>query len=149
MNLVDIHIIIYQEPQWKINRCLESLRAEPVNIHIVSGKQEMPPFNGRRFGFSIGTAPYVGYVDPDDTIVPGCFQKLLKAISSGNYDAAYGWESAIHKGVFLEEHKEPHHGFILKRNLQIDYGQEFRVFNTLPEETVVCVPEVLYHWRRD
>ena len=138
-------MIIYNESNCQIDRCLQSLKNEPINLHFVEGKKEWPPFEGRAKGFAMGSAPYVGYVDSSDTIVPGAFQKLVGAIQLGDYDAAYGWESAIHKGVFLEEHREPHHGFILKRNLQIDYSQEFRVFNTLPEETVICVPEILYH----
>ena len=95
--MIDVHILTHNEPQWQIDRCLESLKDEPINLHIVHGFDEWPPYQGRALGFSKGTAPYVSYVDPDDYIVPGAFTKLLAVIESGDYDAAHGWEVTIRK----------------------------------------------------
>lgn len=149
MYLIDVHMIIYDESNCQVDRCLQSLKDEPINLHFVEGRKEWPPFEGRARGFAMGSAPYVSYVDPDDTLVPGAFEKLLAAISAGDYVAAFGYEAAMAGEVFLQENTSPHHAFLLKRGLPIDYAGGFRVFGQLSKDRVVCVPEVFYHWRRD
>ena len=147
MNKIDVHLITHNEPQWQIDRCLESLKDEPVTLHIVQGFYEWPPYQGRALGYSKGTAPYVSYVDPDDYLVPGAFTKLLTAIESGDYDAAYGWERIIKKGQLDKVAKTPHHAFVLKRGLPIDYSSEWRVFidrHGIKRNRIIMVNEVLY-----
>lgn len=69
--MIDVHLITHNEPQWQLDRCLDSLKEEPIHLHIVQGFDEWPPNRGRALGYSKGTAPYVSYVDPDDTIETG------------------------------------------------------------------------------
>lgn len=147
-NLIDVHLITHNEPQWQLDRCLDSLKSEPINLRIFQGFDEWPPIQGRALGYSKGTAPYVSYVDPDDYIVPGAFTKLLTAIQSGDYDAAYGWEIVIIKGVQGKILKVPHHAFVLRRGLPINYSSSWRVFANPPginRSRIITVDEVLYY----
>ena len=146
--MIDVHIIKFDEPQWQIDRCLESLKDEPVTLHIVQGFYEWPPYQGRALGYSKGTAPYVSYVDPDDYLVPGAFTKLLTAIESGDYDAAYGWEVVIRNGVQCNTVKSAHHAFVLRRGLPIDYSSSWRIFSSpqgIKRNRTVVINEVLYY----
>ena len=143
--LIDVHYIYYDEPEWQITRCLESLRGEPVTVHSVPGVWGNPPVKKRAEGFALGTAPYVSYVDPDDYVEPGVYTRLLQAITSGDFDAAYGWERVFSDSGINRVCKIPHHAFLLKRNLPIEYGQAQKVFMTLPRKRVVEVEDVLYH----
>lgn len=125
MQPIDVHIIVYDEPQWQIDRCMESLKNEPINIHIVQGIEEWPPSEGRRKGYAMGTAPYHAYVDPDDYIVPGAFQLLLDAI--GDADVCYGWEYVLDQQKTWRVNKGLHHAFLVKRTLDIDKSISWRI----------------------
>jgi hypothetical protein len=123
--MIDVHMIVYDEPQWQIDRCLESLKNEPITLHIVQGVEEWPPTIGRAKGYSLGTHPYHAYVDPDDYIVPGAFQLLLDAI--GDADVCYGWEYVLDRENKWRVKHVLHHAFLVKRSLDIDRSVEWRI----------------------
>lgn len=77
MNPIDVHILHTpnENQQWRA-QCDESLIGHPINTHHIPGiigdvRQS------RRNGFSQGNAPYVSFVDPDDYVEPGVFQRCL------------------------------------------------------------------------
>jgi hypothetical protein len=143
---IDLHIIHYKEPQWLFDRCLASLEGQPVNIHIVEGIEEFPPISGRRKGFATGTAKYCSFVDPDDIVEPGAFQKLLDAI--GDNDVAYGNERIVIREGSVTLSNTIHHAYLIKRGLEfIDYSLDtVDVIKKSQFLKIVHVNEVLYTW---
>lgn len=79
-NLIDVHVLhMPDENQEWWNDCEKSLIGHPINVHNCSG------INGnvgesRRLGFSLGSAPYVSFVDPDDLVLPNSFQVCLDVL---------------------------------------------------------------------
>ncbi len=81
-NPVDVHVLLLTGTNrrwWKL--CRESLRDEPINLHLVEG---IPGHigQGRAKGFALGKAPYVSSIDPDDLIVPGAFQACVDILEN-------------------------------------------------------------------
>lgn len=91
MNLIDVHIAHMpgENKEWW-EQCQHSLVGEPINIHNINGIDK--DIKQTRYnGFLQGTAPYVSFVDPDDYVLPGGFDKCLETIqqSSENVCAVY------------------------------------------------------------
>lgn len=64
-----------------LNRCLASLRNEPINVHHcdwVEGDIRA----ARAAGFSRGDSEFVSFVDNDDTVVPGAFGACIEALDA-------------------------------------------------------------------
>lgn len=142
MHDLDCHIIIHKEPQWKVDRCLASLEDQPVNLYFVEGVEERPVYQGRAKGFAMGSASYVTCVDPDDWVEPGAVEKLMPYI--GNHDLVHGWERVVREGKPIGVNRLPHHLYILKRGLDIDYSGQHRSLRDVASRFVV--PEILYNW---
>jgi len=144
-NLIDCFMIIYKEPSWKIDRCLSSLEGQSVNLHIIQGEEEYPPFKGRAKGFNTGTAPYVTYVDPDDWVEPNAIEILLNNL--GNYDVVYGSENVVRDGKIITKDNSIHHLYVTKRNLPIDYSRE-GIGVQLQDRylSILKLKDTLYNW---
>lgn len=142
---IDVHIIHFQEPIELLKRCLRSLAGQPVNVHIVNGYEEWPPYEGRRVGFSKGTARYVASVDPDDIVHPGAFEKLL---AHDGADLIWGNEEVITKEGEppVAINYAPHHAYLLKRGLDLDYADGFRAVLRNDSLSRVHIDEVIYTW---
>jgi len=142
---IDVHIIHHKEPQWLLDRCIASMDGQPVNIHIVKGINEWPPFKGRALGFSKGSAKYVSYVDPDDVVLPGCFEKLLQYVGA---DLVWGNEGVVIEdgGETVHTNKSPHHAFLLKRGLDLDYSGSFRDVVNNHTLSRAHLDETVYIW---
>lgn len=79
--LIDVHVLLLpttNKEWWQ--QCQDSLREEPVNLHVVNGIVGHIG-QGRVKGFALGDAPYVGCVDPDDLVLPGGFSACLEALA--------------------------------------------------------------------
>ena len=111
---VDVHIIRFNEPDWMIDRCLDSLKSQPVKIHIVKGVKEYPPFKGREKGFSKGSAVYASFVDPDDLVAPDAFASLLEFFG---HDIIWGNEEIWHGERMVKVNDKPHHAYLIRRNI--------------------------------
>ena len=82
-NDIDVHIIRPQvtttiTQEW-FDKCLDSLKDEPVNIHFadyVAGDIRA----ARRAGFLMGNAKYVSFVDYDDWVEPGIFSHVYERL---------------------------------------------------------------------
>jgi hypothetical protein len=124
---IDVHIIHYLEPQWMLDRCLASIEGQPVNIHIIKGVEEWPPFKGRKKGFAAGTAKYCSYVDPDDEVMPGAYETLIQ---HDGYDLIWGNE-LIYSREKVVTFTGIHHAYLIKRDLPIEHCGEFRVLRRI------------------
>lgn len=78
MPRVDVHIAIGHDEPW-LTDCVNSLMREDVNIWFVP-KIEGDTAAAREAGFRKGSAPYVSFVDPDDLVVPGVFERCVAAL---------------------------------------------------------------------
>jgi hypothetical protein len=79
--MIDVHVIHLpgeNQEWWKL--CEKSLEDHPITLHHVDGYVG-DIVRGRFEGFSKGTSDYVSFVDPDDIIKPGVFQKCLEEIT--------------------------------------------------------------------
>lgn len=85
--MIDIHCLFYPgtftQPRidWFKKLC-EQIDKEPeVNFYPVYNSESI--IRGRLKGYSLGTSPYVGFVDADDLIEPGIFKKILNEFEKG------------------------------------------------------------------
>lgn len=79
-NLIDVHILHLpnEDKKWA-ELCNKSLENHPINIFHCDGIQDNIT-KARYQAFQKGSAPYVSFVDPDDIVMPGAFQKCLDVI---------------------------------------------------------------------
>lgn len=85
MHDIDVHVICTQhfndqQQRW-FDKCMDSLKDEPVNIHrteYVDGDIRAARWNG----FSRGTGRYVSFVDPDDWVEPGIFSYVQQRLDN-------------------------------------------------------------------
>ena len=83
---IDVHVLANKDDKG-LALCLASLSAEPVNVHVcepIAGDIAL----ARKQAYSKGVAPFVCYVDPDDTVVPGIYSVLRTACKG--YIGAFG-----------------------------------------------------------
>ena len=80
---MDIDVVITTLPdsnrEW-FSRCLNSLKDEPVNLYFVNGKRGQIGY-GRAESLRCGSLPYIAFVDPDDEVEPGIFEKIIPLLS--------------------------------------------------------------------
>lgn len=88
--LIDCHVLTMpsENAEWAAELRAD-LDGEPVNQHWLPGIAGQVG-RAREVGFSLGTAPFVAFADPDDRIVPGTFAKLLEALLD-NPGAPFAW----------------------------------------------------------
>jgi hypothetical protein len=67
-----------ENKQWW-EECQQSLKDEHITIHNVMGTFG-DLRDSRSRGFRLGTAEYVSFVDPDDSIIPGSFERCVRAL---------------------------------------------------------------------
>lgn len=79
--MIDIHVLTHSQTRkdW-LAQCLKSLDGQPVIVHVVEGVDGSVGA-GRAKGFSIGSCEYVGYVDSDDYVIAGHYEKCLKMLT--------------------------------------------------------------------
>jgi hypothetical protein len=151
--MIDVHVILLgNENRFFLKDCILSLREEPIALHvcegIIGGSVE-----ARRRAIAKGTNEWVGWVDPDDAIVPGSYQKLLDAVG----DKKFAWtkEEVWYYNVFGQVVQKgvrtsPHHMHIIHRDLIkpefFDSPHPDRWTALLAPEGVF-VDEIGYIWR--
>lgn len=156
--MIDVHILLMgTERQDFLEQCLESLKNEPITLHLAPG---IPGDirTARANALAKGTNPYVGWVDPDDFIIPGAYTRLLNII--GDKKFAWAKEQIWNMSPDLTEVKgksilhRPHHMHIVHRSiLNYDYirsGVEERTPDKWVEELAadgIHDPKVGYIWR--
>lgn len=119
--MIDVHVItLPNDDKILFERCIDSLRDEPVTVHIIKGV--VGDFSaGRISGLSSGTHRWVSWVDPDDYVIPGAYQRLLDIVGSNKF--AWAAEKVITTDATLcgSYHEyinnQPHHMMIIDRDL--------------------------------
>lgn len=79
MQLIDVHVALSPEYKDFHNECLASLEGQPVNVFTLPGV----PHNigaARRAGYKLGSSEWVSFVDDDDRVLPGAFERINAAI---------------------------------------------------------------------
>lgn len=78
--MIDVHVLAHEgTTQAQLDRCLRSLRDEACTVHVVDNAGH-PVGHGRAVGYSLGSHPFVSYVDSDDEVVPGTYARLAKEL---------------------------------------------------------------------
>lgn len=80
-NRCDVHIIVNPEYEQYHEQCFSSLKEEPINIFKIPATKGHVGI-GRWKGFNSGNAEYVSFVDDDDYIIPGIFQKCIDVLDA-------------------------------------------------------------------
>ena len=65
--------------------CMDSLKDEPIALHLIPGVAGDVGI-GRWNGYHTGDAEFVSFVDDDDVVIPGIFEKCYQALDE-NPDA--------------------------------------------------------------
>lgn len=103
-----------ENPEW-LAQMIQSLAGEPVALHIVRGEFGHIG-KWRAQGFELGTSPLVAYVDPDDYVLPGAFQRCIAALRDDpTLDAAFA-DTAIETPEGLQTYPtQLHHLCVFRR----------------------------------
>lgn len=81
----DVHVIVSPQYEQYHEQCFDSLKDEPINLYKIPAV-DGDIGQGRYQGFHSGSGEYVSFVDDDDYIVPGTYQKLIDLLDA-NPDA--------------------------------------------------------------
>ena len=118
--MIDVHMAISEtaNPRW-LDLCLKSLRHEPIKLHII--EPVMGDFGEMRMrGISKGTHDFVGWVDPDDLIIPGSYQKLLNVIDQHSFawtnEQVWDTTRDLSRVFNMWTEERPHHMHIIRRD---------------------------------
>ena len=155
--MIDVHILLMgDENKQLLDECLASLADEPVKIHFTKGIDGHPG-KARTRAVSLGTNEYVGWVDPDDYIIPGSYSKLLKT------GAPFAWtdeliydlrSNDLYKPIRQRISSIPHHMHIIHRDILDTQllsnnvrGDVIPFLKKMAQNNSVHIPEVGYVWR--
>ena len=158
---VDVHILTMRNhPPYgrreNLPYILDVLSREPVNVHLVDVDEVGCETNMRIKALKMGTSEWVGWVDPDDELIPGAYQMLLDYKESH----PFVWSNELvntfnsdGKLVSTVIYKEPHHMMIVHRDVL-----DFEALNKTKFSTVLAlhplkaigmhVNEIGYVWNR-
>jgi len=79
---VDVHVLSYSGPAWRLREAIASLADEPVSVHVLVGGHHGSIGAARAHGFQLGSSEYVSFVDDDDICQPGTVQQLIDALDA-------------------------------------------------------------------
>ena len=155
-------------PEWR-RQCLESLEDQPVHIHPTA---YVPRDLGRAriAGIEQGDSEFIAFVDPDDLVAPGTFDRALEAFAPGvsayytnhwTCDEALEqkttWFRRLAPPVGFAQAAQMHHLVVYRREAIMPYmgvlrgmvqGTEYVLaLAALLEGRVVGTPRCDYYWR--
>ena len=158
--MIDVHILTRPEQNnvW-FAECLDSLKDEPVVLHILQGVKDHVGL-GRIQGYSQGSCEWVSFVDPDDVVVPGIFNKVLEAIATHEGDAVFTQEMQVNadlEQLYPVRGCDPHHLMVFRRSLLMplldvlkDFpinGDRYLATEFIKKHRATPLYEVGYKWR--
>lgn len=161
--MIDVHVLTMRNlPPYgrreNLKYIIETLSKEPVNVHIVDVDEIGNEGSMRIKGMRQGTAEWVGWVDADDELIVGAYQKLLDNKGA----TPFVWSNELVKQfnssgkvVSTSVYKEPHHMMIIHRDI-LDLealAAKKRLFGTITEfhkfkSIGTHVNEIGYVWNR-
>lgn len=110
--MIDVHCLVHKECKY-FDLLKDQMSKEKANFFIVQNGANIG--EGRVKGFSLGTSPFVSFVDYDDRIAPGVFEYIDEVMKGGvdwcytdeiiidgeNNIIAPGWSS--HPQIYVED----------------------------------------------
>ena len=84
-NRCDVHVIVNPKYRQYHGECWLSLWLEPITLHYIPATEGHIGI-GRYNGFNSGICEFVSFVDDDDYVIPGIFDKCYQALDA-NPDA--------------------------------------------------------------
>lgn len=119
--MIDVHILLMgTERKDLLEQCLESLKDEPITLHLCDG---IPGDirSARANAIAKGNHEYVGWVDPDDFIIPGAYKRLLEVIGDKKFAWSMEeiWDMTPDLSRVVTKHirSNPHHMHIIHRSV--------------------------------
>lgn len=154
--MIDVHVLLQpssDQSLWQL--CQESLRNEPITLHLVDGVQGHIG-RGRYVGFNQGSHPFVSYVDPDDLVIQGSFSACLDVLKNnptacgaytdeliidqdGNLLKAGIWSGQEWNPLLQLEPKYLHHLCVMRRSFVDRCSMEILRWPSMPEYILKCM----------
>lgn len=76
--MIDVHMLLLgNENPVQLERCINSLKNEPINLILCDGIRDNLA-EARKRAISLGKNDFIGWVDPDDEIIPGSYELMAK-----------------------------------------------------------------------
>ncbi len=123
--MIDVHLLIHGEERtdW-LAQCIQSLAGEPISLHICDAIPGECP-RARSTAIRKGTNDYIGWIDPDDFIIPGSYQRLINIIGKRSFawakEEVWAYDDNCETVKYKTENKLPHHIHIIHRDI-LDYS---------------------------
>lgn len=122
---IDVHVLLYpNSPRDWFKKCINSLHGEPINLTIIESPSIYEEIGKYRVkGYSTGTEEYVSFVDADDYIIKGAYQKAINFLNKNKYDHVCTQERVYYENSksFLKVPVSNHHIKIFKRSFLEPY----------------------------
>lgn len=155
--MIDVHILLMgNENKALLKQCTDSLRLEPIKLHYVRGIVGHAG-KARASAMLRGYNEYVGWVDPDDFIIPGAYSKLLKTKTDFAWMNEEIWslnDHDLHNPVNRHVLRTPHHMHIIHRDILDTKLLSAKSNDPIPflramrsKSTATHVDEIGYVWR--
>lgn len=151
--MIDVHCLLTTpQDHALVGRCLESLEGEPITLFLMDGIKDHLG-QGRVRAFKAGSNPYVGWVDPDDYILPKAYTKCTEyLLAHPEADGVYMWEQIEIDGKVVRDSTIAHHMTVVKREVVEQLYPKIEAnpnncemyINAL--RTLHCIPEFGYRW---
>lgn len=156
--MIDVHVLTLPGREPWLAECLQSLKNEPVTVCVVPVDAGHFP-ESRKKGYAEGTAEWVCYVDDDDRVIEGAFNKMIEAITENpQFDYFYMYEEMINESgnVISRPMKAPHHLIVYPRRFIAEHQDAFNhknpdceLLKQIPRTAkVFCIETVGYQWRQ-
>ena len=75
----DVHVIEWGPYARYHEQCYDSLKDEPITLHRIPAVEGDTAI-GRWKGYRSGNAEFVSFVDDDDYVIPGVYERCIKAL---------------------------------------------------------------------
>ncbi len=79
----------------------EYLAKYPDKMKVLRSPENLRQGGARNIGIKNAAADYIGFVDSDDAVLPEMYEKLYKAATTSNADAAFCQHSSITEDFHL------------------------------------------------
>ena len=123
---IDVHVLLYpNSPKDWFEECLNSLHGESINLTVIESPNVYEEIGKYRVkGYSTGTEEYVSFVDADDYIIKGAYNRAIHFLNNNdNHDHVCTQERVYYESTksFLRVPLQNHHIKIFRREFLESY----------------------------
>jgi len=79
--MIDVMVLTLPERETWLQTCLDSMKDQPVQIHVVAGVEPNQFSVARQASYQLGSHEYLCHVDDDDWAVSGIFESIESAFN--------------------------------------------------------------------